>query len=807
MSELKRFAAGDVPQELRQPAWNDMLGRLGLVSDGDGLHGPSAGARLVMAESATGSAFVHLTANQQRLHARSGQAHIESAGTILVLAVLEGTVRLTDPGYPDELRAGSVLVLDPEQDWQLSLGDGLRAVVMRLESSSFLLRLIRTGASGVAQVDTREGLGSVCFTMVRSLASELPHLERNQLATLEATLSDMLVAALSSNTDGDGEDTTSVQLAHLRRVCRAIDARLEDPDLHIDQLAAQERLSSRYIQKLFRNSGTTFSEYVKRRRIDHCCVDLANPALARFSITDICFRWGFTDPANFSRTFSQAMGMSPRAYRAAPPRDLEAQLRRGRPERYGEQPDARETPVNDMDRRRRPFRDLLNNHARYALSLQLAPKRMARAYDQSWASPTKEPEGQHYYLPASDKSVHWGYFSHDIPPVLRVRSGDSVTIETLSQHASDDCERMVHGDPGAEAVFHWTADSKGVDRRGAGPMDASILGRGAGEGFGVHICTGPVYIHDAEPGDVLEVRIRDILPRPSQSPEYQGRCFGSNAATWWGFQYSDLITEPRKREVVTVYEVHNHGESPHAKAVYNFRWTPQVDPFGVRHETIDYPGVPVDHGTIDKRYGILAKARVPIRPHFGVLAVAPREAGTVDSIPPSYFGGNLDNWRAGKGASLFLPVAVKGALFSVGDPHASQGDSELCGTAIECSLTGVFQFVLHKRQALGDSFLTELDHPFLETPDEWVIQGLSFPDYQAELGANAQTQVYKDASMESAMRDAFRKTRHFLMKAHDLSEDEAISLISVAVDFGVTQVVDGNLGIHAVIPKALFADA
>ena len=190
-----------------------------------------------------------------------------------------------------------------------------------------------------------------------------------------------------------------------------------------------------------------------------------------------------------------------------------------------------------------------------------------------------------------------------------------------------------------------------------------------------------------------------------------------------------------------------------------------------------------------------------------MLAVAPREAGAVDSIPPSYFGGNLDNWRAGKGASLFLPVAVKGALFSVGDPHASQGDSELCGTAIECSLTGVFQFVLHKRQALGDSFLAELDHPFLETPDEWVIQGLSFPDYQAELGANAQTQVYKDASMESAMRDAFRKTRHFLMKAHDLSEDEAISLISVAVDFGVTQVVDGNLGIHAVIPKALFADA
>ena len=69
----------------------------------------------------------------------------------------------------------------------------------------------------------------------------------------------------------------------------------------------------------------------------------------------------------------------------------------------------------------------------------------------------------------------------------------------------------------------------------------------------------------------------------------------------------------------------------------------------------------------------------------------------VDSIPPSYTGGNIDNWRIGKGATLYYPVAVPGALFSVGDPHASQGDSELCGTAIECSLTGTFQLILHKK--------------------------------------------------------------------------------------------------------------
>ncbi|RZI92355.1 MAG: AraC family transcriptional regulator, partial [Rubrivivax sp.] len=270
---------------------------------------------------------------------------------------------------------------------------------------------------------------------------------------------------------------------------------------------------------------------------------------------------------------------------------------------------------------------------------------------------------QHYYIPASDKTVHWGYFSRTLKPALSVRSGDIVTIETLTQHASDDRERMIDGDPGAESVFHWTPERKNVDRRGAGPMEPTIFGRGAGEGFGVHICTGPVYVHGAEPGDVLEIRILDILPRPSCHPKHHGRLFGSNAATWWGFQYKDLLTEPKEREVVTIYEIHHDQPQPHAKAVYNYRWTPQTDPFGVLHPTIDYPGVLVDEATIDKQYGVLAKAVVPIRPHFGVLAVAPRELGYVDSVPPGYFGGNLDNWRAGKGSTLFLPVSVDGALF------------------------------------------------------------------------------------------------------------------------------------------------
>src|SRR5260370_38101871 len=98
----------------------------------------------------------------------------------------------------------------------------------------------------------------------------------------------------------------------------------------------------------------------------------------------------------------------------------------------------------------------------------------------------------HYVVPAMAETVHWGYFSRSLKPVLSVESGDFVTIETLPHHAYDDHARMIAGDDGAESVFLWTKDAKNVDRRGAGPMDASIHGRRAGDGCGDPSCTAPV---------------------------------------------------------------------------------------------------------------------------------------------------------------------------------------------------------------------------------------------------------------------------------------------------------------------------
>jgi len=420
-------------------------------------------------------------------------------------------------------------------------------------------------------------------------------------------------------------------------------------------------------------------------------------------------------------------------------------------------------------------------------------------------APVAKNTVNHYHVRASAKTVHWGYFSKKLPPLITVNSGDFVTLETVTHHAYDDFERMIQGDPGVESIFYWDKKRKGVDRRGAGPMDASLFGRGAGEGMGVHVCTGPVAVKGAEPGDILEVRVLDVRPRPCANPAYKGKAFGSNAAAWWGFHYKDLIEEPKPREVITIYEVDATGERDWAKAVYNFRWIPQTDPYGKVHKIIDYPGVPVNHAYTKKNFNVLKNVRVPIRPHFGTMGLAPAEADIVDSIPPSYTGGSIDDYRIGTGATMYYPVSVPGALFSVGDPHASQGDSELCGTAIECSLTGTFQLILHKKATLKGTPLEALAFPLLETQTEYVVHGFSFANYLAELGPKAQSEIYAKSSTDLALRDAFRKMRHFLMTTQKLTEDEAISLMSVAVDFGVTQVVDGNWGIHAIVKKSIFS--
>ena len=835
-----RFSSDAIPVNERAGAWGEALGKVGMsahaVQETDFFGG------LASLSSPQGIEFVRLSSSPQTLVCAA-----PAGGDGVWLAhVLEGRMSLDDGSRVQELVAQDCVYGVVSPDARLTATSTFRALIVHIPRSAFYPRLMAPMPTNAVYLSGRAGLGHVLAGMLGAVWDALEDMSYDQIRPIEMALPEFLVSGLFRQSDTRAlGGAAGVRAALLHRICQSIEQRLADPDLSLGEIAEEHGISPRYLQKLFEGVGQSFGRYVRYRRLERARLDIESPIHAQLSISDICFRWGFNDAAYFSRAFRDQYGISPREYRKKPTQQAQEGpwlINRGRPANApqegaqgraagvgheGAEPQGEAAFLNtELDE------ELVSSLTGSVAELEDEPAEadddlaafdggagggggldrglqgpaFGAPVDVAWVDDDDEHhDAQHHYLPVNDKTVHWGYFSRFLPPVIEVESGDFITVETLTQHAYDDYDRMIKDDPGAESVFHWTKEHKAVDRRGAGPLDASTYGRGAGEGFGVHICTGPIGIKGAKPGDVVELRILDIIPRPAQSKEYQGRTFGSNAATWWGLHYNELISPPAPREVVTVYEVDSRRGRPCAHAVYNFRWTPQTDPFGVVHPCIDYPGVPVDHSSIEHNYEVLKNVEIPLRPHFGVIGLAPEHWGIVDSVPPAYFGGNIDNWRLGAGSRIYLPVAVQGGLLSIGDPHASQGDSELCGTAIECSLTGVFQVILHRKSEL-EGKVFDLDYPLIETADEWVVLGFSHPNYLKELGRNAQSDIYQQSSVDPAMRDAFRKARRFLMTAKGLTEDEAISLLSVAVDFGITQVVDGNWGVHAVIRKDMFTD-
>ncbi|ETN83550.1 transcriptional regulator, AraC family [Necator americanus] len=523
---------------------------------------------LTAARTARGAALVRIASSPQTL-ARM-HANRETDDRFWLALHQAGHAEFHDGTRSFELSPGDIVFGPAHHTFDLTFHSDFRQFQISLPGAAVQARLPCARSLSPAHLSGQAGLGRLLAGTLTGLADTFDTLNDEQVASVESSLFDYLASSLNASADDAAAAAGKHQAAALYRVCQFIENTLSDSTLSLTMVASSQNMSERLVQKLFDGTGQTFTGYLRQRRLERCCSDLANRQYGHLSISDICFRWGFNDAAHFSHAFRDRYGLSPRQYRRQTTEASEQKLR----------------------------------------------KRIQR--------------------------------------------------------------------------------------------------------------------------------------------------------------------------------------------VYNFRWTTQRDPQGVEHRTIDYPGVPVERDSIVENHGVLEGVTIPVRPHFGVVALAPAETGLVDSVPPSHFGGNIDNWRVTKGATLYLRVAAVGGLLSVGDPHASQGDGELCGTAIECSFTGVFQVILHKAESLTSEPFADIDYPLIETPDEWVLQGFSHPNYLKELGERAPSLVYERSSLDSAMRDAFRKTRRFLMTAFSLSEDEAISLISVAVDFSVTQVVNGNWGVHAVIRKSMF---
>jgi acetamidase/formamidase len=170
---------------------------------------------------------------------------------------------------------------------------------------------------------------------------------------------------------------------------------------------------------------------------------------------------------------------------------------------------------------------------------------------------------------------------------------------------------------------------------------------------------------------------------------------------------------------------------------------------------------------------------IPLHPFFGSIGVAPPASmGKVSSAPPGIYAGNLDNKELVAGTTLFIPVHTKGALLEIGDGHAGQGNGEVDITALETSLVGRFQLVVRKD--------LKLTWPRGETPAHWIAMGI-------------------DKDLVVATKIAVRQAIEFLVTMKGMNKDDAYMLVSTACDVDITQLVDGPVGVHVMIPKRIFA--
>lgn len=325
-----------------------------------------------------------------------------------------------------------------------------------------------------------------------------------------------------------------------------------------------------------------------------------------------------------------------------------------------------------------------------------------------WRTPVA---GRSHTLMPTPATVAWGWYDAAGEPVLRVASGDEVTVRALST-----CSPT--------SLKNAGLDTNRIEKLAKDIYAARPTMR---TGPGGHILTGPIYIEGADSGDVLEVRFKSIKP----AIDYGCNSFGPRS----GFLPEDFPGVSRSKII-------------------------ELD-------TVRMIGKFSDDITI------------PLRPFFGSVGVAPpKSMGRMHSAPPNIHAGNLDNKELVAGTTLYIPVWTKGALLEIGDGHAAQGNGEVDITAIETSLIGRIQVVIRKDM--------KLTWPRGETPTHYIAMGT-------------------DSVLMTATKTAVRQGIELLTNVKKMSREDAYQLLSIAGDVAITQLVDGTVGVHVMIPKEIFA--
>ena len=278
----------------RRDAWREAMERLRLpVGDL-----PAEGAFHAQVSSLTSPMGVEFSVVASTPQEISGRNPHQPAA-IWMAVLLEGEATLLDGARETPMAAGDIVY-----------GPTGQAAGLRLESRFRLLRLGHLAAG--------QGINHVFSGLLRATAESLDELTSDQLRPVELALTEFLVACLAQDggpaARGGAEGARAVQM---HRVRQTIEVLLAEPELTLRRVADEDGVSPRYLQKLFAGQGQSFTGYVRGRRLERCRADLASPACAQLSISEICFRWGFNGSAHFSRAFRSAYGQSPREYRRA----------------------------------------------------------------------------------------------------------------------------------------------------------------------------------------------------------------------------------------------------------------------------------------------------------------------------------------------------------------------------------------------------------------------------------------------------------------------------------------------------------
>jgi acetamidase/formamidase len=361
---------------------------------------------------------------------------------------------------------------------------------------------------------------------------------------------------------------------------------------------------------------------------------------------------------------------------------------------------------------------------------------------------------------------------------LQIGSGETVTVDTVSHEGILEDQGR---DPAKYFAGHGVSRSQVLDDAVAIAKDYNRTARNF-DVDGPHVVTGPIYVKGAAAGDVLKVEMLSMLPRVPYGVVSSRHGKGALPRLVGGAAPAGISLDEVMPPVAT--DGRATGDPTRYGDVFVF--------------------TPVERGPRGVASGVMpvgsrGKVTFPLNPFMGLMGVAFADsssltAPTLNSIPPTLGGGNIDINLLGVRSTFYLPVFADGALFHVGDPHMAMGGGEVALTAMEGSLRATFRLTVCKKGS-GDAPSVAFHYPFAETPDSWVPIGLSDPD-------GSQGGQVNDLNI--AMRRAVVNALDFLQ--NDLGMDRAVAYayLSAAADFEVSQVVDKTVGVHGVIAKAHF---